>query len=64
MQKQRSGSLFGSWAFGALTRGSPEDEADLMSYLLFDGEYAMELMDLGRHDAAANEEGLAALFCS
>jgi NTE family protein len=61
-----SGSPSRSWlgrvAFRTLTRGSPEDEADLMSYLLFDGEYANDLIELGRSDAARHEEELVRFF--
>jgi NTE family protein len=45
-----------------LTSGSPEDEADLMSFLLFDGDYAADLIELGMCDAQAHEEDLARLF--
>jgi NTE family protein len=62
LQREGRGSLFGRFVFRALTRGEPEDEADLMSYLLFDGSYASDLMELGAADAAAREEQLAQLF--
>ena len=55
-------SLLGRFAFSMLTRGSPENEADLMSYLLFDGAYASELMELGYSDAAAMESELIRFF--
>jgi NTE family protein len=57
-------SRLGRFAFDALTRGSPENEADLMSYLLFDGEYASELIDLGYSDAQAMASDLARFFGS
>jgi len=57
-------SWLGSLAFGALTRGSPSNEADLMSYLLFDGEYAAELIELGYRDAEAMEADLFRFFSS
>jgi NTE family protein len=60
--RSESRSWIGNVAFRTLTRGSPEDEADLMSYLLFDGAYASELMDLGRRDAAAEREALVHFF--
>jgi NTE family protein len=37
------------------------DEADLLSYLLFDGEFAARLIELGRSDAKARHAELAAL---
>ncbi len=61
-QPQRT--LLGQLAFAMLTRGSPENEADLMSYLLFDGEYAAELIELGYADAAAMEPELIHFFAS
>jgi NTE family protein len=44
-------------------RASPDPrEADLLSYLLFDARYARLLTDLGYHDAAAQQDELAAFF--
>jgi len=37
-------------------------ESDLLSYLLFDGDFASDLIELGRRDAASKEDELAALF--
>ena len=37
-------------------------ESDLLSYLLFDGAFASDLIELGRRDAAAKADELAALF--
>ncbi|MCC6648306.1 MAG: patatin-like phospholipase family protein [Polyangiaceae bacterium] len=37
-------------------------ESDLVSYLLFDGEFASRLIDLGRADAAARRDELLAFF--
>ncbi len=41
---------------------SPEREADLMSYLLFDRDYAGALIELGFKDAEKNESALAEFF--
>jgi NTE family protein len=45
-----------------MVRGETRGESDLVSYFLFDGNYAAALIDLGYQDAAAHEEELAALF--
>ncbi len=39
-------------------------EADLASYLLFDGDFAKKLIDLGRADAAARRHDIAQFFGS
>ncbi len=51
------GSLMKRLAEGEATR-----EADLLSYLLFDGDFAAELVDLGRADARRHHEALCGLF--
>ena len=45
-----------------LASGEARHESDLLSYLLFDGAFAAQLIDLGRHDAAKKADELAALF--
>lgn len=45
-----------------LAGGEAKNESDLLSYLLFDGAFATELIELGRRDAAKKEDELAALF--
>jgi NTE family protein len=62
IRREPPGSIIGDIAFRSLTRGDPAGEADLMSYLLFDGRYAKDLIDLGERDAARQEESLARLF--
>jgi NTE family protein len=39
-------------------------DADLLSNLLFDGEYARQLIELGRADARAQHEALCRFFDS
>jgi NTE family protein len=46
-------------AFGS---GSGPQESDLLSYLLFDADYAKPLAELGYADAAAKEEALVRFF--
>jgi NTE family protein len=45
-----------------LVQAEAAHESDLLSYLLFDGGFATELIALGHRDAAAKADELAALF--
>ena len=45
-----------------LSSAEAAHESDLLSYLLFDGDFAAELIELGRHDAAKKADELASLF--
>jgi len=45
-----------------LAEGGATRDADLVSYLLFDGEFAGRLVELGRADAKARHAELCAFF--
>ena len=47
-----------------LAEPDSRNEADLLSYLLFDGAFAGKLIELGRADARARHEELCAFFAS
>jgi NTE family protein len=51
-------------ALAHLAERESEKEADLLSYLLFDGGFTRELMDLGRRDAKAQHDRIAAFLRS
>lgn len=50
--------------FQRLVEAESEHEADLVSYLLFDGPFAGALMELGYQDARRQADALAALFAA
>jgi NTE family protein len=58
--KRNSGML------GSIVRRLAEDdensESDLLSYILFDGEFASRLIEVGRHDAKARHNELCRFF--
>ena len=59
---------FGQRASGLVARllhkvaDESENEADLLSYVLFDGEFAGQLIELGRQDARAQHQELCEFF--
>jgi NTE family protein len=59
-----SGNLIASLLTRGLVRGAPKQEADLLSYLYFDGEFTNALIALGREDARRDEERIAKLLSS
>lgn len=60
--RMRASGLIASRLISRLAAGEAAHESDLLSYLLFDGDFAADLIELGRHDAAKKEDELAALF--
>jgi len=59
--KARSHSLL-ERAFARLAEGEAADEADLLSYVLFDGEFTQELIALGRRDAERQHDEILGFF--
>jgi NTE family protein len=47
-----------------MAEANTETESDLLSYLLFDGNFARQLIELGRADARAKHEELCAFFAA
>ena len=61
--KIRGGAAMARWLFTLVDVGEAT-EADLASYLLFDGDFARKLIDLGHADAAARRHEFAEFFGS
>ncbi|MEM1417912.1 MAG: patatin-like phospholipase family protein, partial [Myxococcota bacterium] len=59
--RKRFGRALGKPLLRLVDAGEGQD-ADLASYLLFDGEYARALMDLGRRDAMRQRDEIASLL--
>ncbi len=53
---------FYEWLLGKAANVGATWEADLASFLLFDGEFARRLIDLGRRDAVAQADAIRAFF--
>ena len=60
--KLRVSGMLARKLLSKLAEGEAAHESDLLSYLLFDGGFADQLIELGRADAAKKEDELAALF--
>ncbi len=58
---QRNGGLVGR-LMRRMAEAEGSSQADLLSYILFDGEYARELIALGRRDARRQHEELCRFF--
>jgi NTE family protein len=57
----RSSGMIGA-VLRRLAEGDDSRQADFISYLLFDGEFARQLIELGRADARAKHDELCAFF--
>jgi len=62
MPQLRDRSLLFRLAMRGMEEGEPSAEPDLLSYLLFDGEFVAPLAELGFRDAEQREEELVAFF--
>jgi NTE family protein len=60
----RPARLVADLVMRSAAHGVPEGEADLLSYVLFDGSYTRQLFTLGRSDAARQADEIAHLFLS
>lgn len=60
--RMRVSGLIAKKLIQRLAGGESRHESDLLSYLLFDGDFAAQLIDMGRRDAAKKADELAALF--
>ncbi|MCC6746004.1 MAG: patatin-like phospholipase family protein [Deltaproteobacteria bacterium] len=59
--RQRAPGMLGR-VMRRLAEDAATDEADLLSYMLFDGEFAGQLVEIGRSDARARHDELCAFF--
>jgi NTE family protein len=58
----RSSGMLGQILARTVMRGVPADEADLFSYLYFDGSFTRPLVELGREDTRRQEDAIVELL--